>query len=174
MKEHPNYPKRIIVKSFFVASIVLLTFISSAVSASCKPCSNPGSNSFYLLKDSIVLKKQINLYRIITSGAEADVKNLFQQISYNELVSLDSGKIVKALNRLNTKEKVTHTIWILEVAKTRSIDFRNYIYCELLKVDYSKPNILVKTLINNYFTNYKEEEDSLSIKVSTLHRRMIR
>jgi hypothetical protein len=86
----------------------------------------------------------------------------------------DTGNIVKAFKKLNTKEKVTRTIWILEEVKNRTFEIKKYVYEELEKVEYNKPSFFLKQLINNYFTNLNEKEVALNEKVAALQKKMNR
>lgn len=115
-----------------------------------------------------------NFYKTILSGVETKIRNCIKQVSLSQLNKSGSAEIVRALNKLSTKDKVSHTIWILEEVKNRSVEIRSQVYSDLLKVDYTKPSVLFKPMINSYFTNYKEPEDSLAKQVSLLHGRMIR
>ena len=117
-----------------------------------------------------VLNKDI--YKLIKGGVESDIKAYFRETPYETIVLSDSGAIVSALNKLNPKEKVTHTIWILEEVKNRPFDIKKYIYSQLEKVNYSKPSFVLKQLINNYFVNFNENEPALSEKVSSIQKRM--
>lgn len=113
-----------------------------------------------------------NVYQIILSGKEAKVKSYFREVE--EFDSVCTEQIFKAFTKLNAKSKVTHTIWILEEVKNRSTDIREKIYSTLLKVNYPKPAYLLKPMINGYFTNYREPEDSLAKQVNALHWSMIK
>ena len=139
-------------------------------------CAKGYAQSAPYVNDSLmpVLSKEKNIYKLIIAGQENEIKKYFNHVSLDELIQSDSGAIVKAINKLNTKNRVTHSIWILEAAKSRTPDIRKYIYTHLLLVEYNKPNFMLKTLINNYFTNFHEQEDSLLNQVSSLHRNMIR
>jgi len=121
-----------------------------------------------------VTSKDKDLYRLIVGGKEDEIKNYFKDVALDELTRSDTGAIVSALNKLNPKEKITHTIWMLEEAKNRPVEIRKYMYTELEKVNYSKPSFVLKQLINNYFTNFKEEDATLSEKVTSIQRRMNR
>lgn len=116
--------------------------------------------------------KQKDLYHLIIYGQEDGIKKFFREATHDELIKSDSGNLVKALNRLNAKDKVTHTIWILEEIKVRDFEIKKYVYEELGKVDYNKPTFFIKQMINNYFTNFNEKEISLAGKINALQRRM--
>ncbi|RPH33399.1 MAG: hypothetical protein EHM93_05465 [Bacteroidales bacterium] len=115
-----------------------------------------------------------NIYRLITNGIEKEIKNYFSAVSLDELIKSDSGAIVKAFKRINTNDKVSRTIWILEEVKNRNVEVRAYVYNELLKIDFGKPSFLLNHMINNYFTNYTEKEITLSEKVRKIHKKMNR
>ncbi len=139
------------------------------------------SNSIYAQtilnnKDTsiIVTAKPTNIYKLILSGQENAIKKHFKTVSFDELIKADSGAIVRAFKRLNTNDKITRTIWILEEVKNREIEVRAYIYNELLKIDFGKPSFFLNHMINNYFTNFTENETSLSEKVRKLHGKMNR
>ncbi|NVO08983.1 MAG: hypothetical protein HXX16_03380 [Bacteroidales bacterium] len=113
-----------------------------------------------------------NIYKLIATGQENEIKKYFNEITLDELTRSDTGNIVKAFKRLNTKEKVTHTIWILEEVKNRTLDIKKYVYEELEKVEYNRPSFFLKQLINNYFTNFNEKEITLAEKVTALQNKM--
>ena len=139
------------------------------------------SNSIYAQpnlnqKDSSIIytAKNTNIYKLILAGRESDIKNHFRIVSFDELTKSDSGAIGKAFKRLNTNDKVTRTIWILEEVKNRNIEIRAYVYNELIKIDFGKPSFFLNRMINNYFTNCPENEVSLAEKVRKLHGKMNR
>lgn len=115
-----------------------------------------------------------NLYKLITTGQENEIKQYFRIVSFDELVKSDSGTMVRAINKLKTNDKVTRTIWILEEVKSRPVEIRCQVYNELGKVEYNKPSFFLKQMINNYFTNFIENEDTLLGKVSVLQKKMNR
>lgn len=162
-----------------IISSILLT-LSFSVNAKCtntrtlKP--KLSENSSNGLNDSTIITQLAdkNIYRLIISGKEDKIKNYFREVSANELLKVDSGAFTKAFKRLNTNDKVTRTIWILEEVKNRNLEIRAYVYNELLKVDFGKPSFFLNHMINNYFTNYTEKEITLSEKVRKLHSRMNR
>ncbi len=129
-----------------------------------------GCNNSHL---SLQLKK-LDINKLITKGKEDEVKQYFKEVTSDELMSADSGAIVKAFNRLNTNDKVTRTIWILQEVKNRTIEIKTYVYSELIKVEYGKPSFFLKHMINNYFTNYNESEATLLEKVKKLQKKMNR
>ena len=114
------------------------------------------------------------VYQVILSGREASIKNYFKDASYENLSGKCSDEILKAITNLSAKDKITHTIWILEEVKNRSTDIRETIYSTLLKVNYPKPAYLLKPMINSYFTSYRESNDSLAKQVNALHWSMIK
>lgn len=128
------------------------------------------------LNDSIATAQYAdkNINKLIISGKEEKIRAYFKAVTADELLKVDSGAIAKAFKRINTNDKVTRTIWILEEVKNRSIEIRAYVYNELLKVDFGKPSFFLNHMINNYFTNYTEEEIALSEKVKKLHGKMNR
>jgi len=145
--------------------VAILMILSIPTNAQC-----PSS-----IKDtSSIVSTDTDIYKLIVSGQEVDVKNYFKNIPLEELIRSDSGAVVRAINRLKSNDKVTHTIWILEEVKNRNIELRRHIYDELNKVEYSRPPFLLKPFINSYFTNYTEPEDSLVDKVKALHKKMIK
>ena len=75
-----------------------------------------------------------NIYKLIISGQENAIKKHFRTVSFEELIKSDSGAIVKAFKRINTNDKVTRTIWILEEVKTQDIEVRAYIYNDKIQV----------------------------------------
>lgn len=162
-----------------IISSILLT-LSFSVNAKCtntrtlKP--KLSENSSNGLNDSTIINQPAdkNIYKLIISGKEDKIKNYFREVSANELLKVDSGAFTKAFKRLNTNDKVTRTIWILEEVKNRNLEIRAYVYNELLKVDFGKPSFFLNHMINNYFTNYTEKEITLSEKVRKLHSRMNR
>jgi len=113
-----------------------------------------------------------NIYKLITTGKETEIRKYFRAVTLDELAASDSATIIKALNRLNTNDKVTRTIWILEEVKNRNLEIKRYVYLELGKVAYNKPPFFLKQMINNYFTNFHEKEDTLLEMVSVLQKRM--
>lgn len=127
-----------------------------------------------LKASSDTLVKECGIYPIILSGVEQKIKNYFRAVTHEELNNQCCENIVKAFVRLSPKDKVTHTMWILEEIKTRQFDIRAKVYSCLLNVDYPKPNFFIKTMVNNYFTNYKEPDDSLAKQVRRLHVGMVR
>jgi hypothetical protein len=120
--------------------------------------------------------KQItsNISKIIISGREEKIKKFFREVTFEQLVRNDSGSIPKSFRKLNTNDKVSRTIWILEEIKKRDTELRNYIYTELLKVEYGKPSMLLNHMINNYFVNFDEEDTTLMDKIRKLQSKMNR
>jgi len=114
------------------------------------------------------------IMKLIVNGKENEIKEYFKNILAEDLLKTDNGTIVKAFSKLNANDKITHTIWILEEVKNRQVDIREYVYTELGKVDFNKPTIVLRHLINNYFTNYSEKEAALAEKVSALQHKMNR
>lgn len=149
----------------FLSISLLPTFHLNLFSQECEVKSN-------FISDT--LSKECSAYDIILSGKEISIKNYFKTIAHEDLDKLCCDGVVKALNKLNPKDKVTHTIWILEEVKNRSIDVREKVYTILLKVNYPKPAYLLKPMINSYFTSYREPDDSLAKQVNELHWNMIR
>jgi len=129
--------------------------------------------SYYHLKGNPQSENK-NVYKLIATGQESEIKKYFKEITIDELIRSDTGNIVKAFRKLNTKEKVTRTIWILEEVKNRTFEIKKYVYEELEKVDYNKPSFFLKQLINNYFTNLNEKEVTLTEKVAALQKKMNR
>ncbi len=115
-----------------------------------------------------------DINKLIISGKEDEIKQYFNEVTADELMRSDSGAIVKAINRLNTNDKVTRTIWILQEVKNRTVEIKTYIYSELIKVEYGKPSFFLKHMINNFFTNYNENEVTLLEKVRKLQKKMNR
>jgi len=146
----------------FLISGILLT-LSLSVFAQIPKCLSDSSTFFTIDKD---------IYKLITTGQEVEVKRYFQQITFDELIKSDSGVIVKAISKLKSNDKVTRTIWILEEVKNRSFAIKKHLYTELEKVDYKRPSFVLRQLINNYFTNFNETEDTLLLKVSALQKKM--
>jgi hypothetical protein len=165
MKKMAKNPLKTMRKNHLFIASILMT-MSFSLFAQSTPTSVNNS-----LTDSLQVKR---LYKLITHGQEGEIKKYFNEVSLDELIKSDTGTIVKAINRLSTKDKVTHTIWILEEIKNRNFDLRNYIYTELGKVDFNKPNFMTRQLINNYFTNYIEKEVTLTEKVDALQKKMNR
>lgn len=120
--------------------------------------------------------KQItnNISIIILSGREEKIKKFFREVTFEQLVKIDSGSIPKSFRKLNTNDKVSRTIWILEEIKKRDTELRNYMYTELLKVEYGKPSMLLNHMINNYFVNFDEEDTTLLDKIRKLQSKMNR
>ena len=164
--------------------LLLISFVFVSLDSLCSKTWHIGDNSgtkisiqpIYEdnLMDTLACNKEKSIYQLIYSGVENDIRNYFRHINYDVLVKSDSGSVVRALNKIAPNERITHTIWIMEEVKNRNLDIRNHVYSELLKVDYSKPNFMVKTLINNYFTNLREPDDNLAKKVAELQKRMNR
>lgn len=155
-----------VIKQFIFFSIFLLLNIHlNLFSQECKGDSYFKSDTLY---------KECGAHDIILLGKELSIKNYFKAIAYEDLSNQCCEGIVNAINKLKPKDKVTHTIWILEEAKNRSTDVREKIYTTLLKVNYSKPTYLLKPMINSYFTSFREPEDSLAKQVNALHWNMIR
>lgn len=121
---------------------------------------------------TVITPESNEIYRLITNGIENDIKKYFKEVDLAELIRSDNGSILKAFNKLNPNDKVTHTIWVLEEIKNRTPEIKRYVYSELEKVDYSKPSFILKQLINNYFTNFNEMDDSLMEKVVNLQKKM--
>ena len=113
-----------------------------------------------------------NIYKLITHGKEKVIRDYFKSVTFDELVRADSGDIARAITWLRAKEKVTHAIWILEEVKNCSIDKRGYVYTELEKAEYGRLPFFLKTMVNNYFTNFNEKEVTLQRRVSALQRKM--
>ncbi len=164
------------IKSFIILSFLLSLFIS--VDANClhfnKKSSIPVNKINEFIDTTTNKPIAINISKIILSGKEDKIKKFFREVSLEQLGRNDSGTMVKSFRRLNTNDKVSRTIWILEVVKNRDAEFRNYIYTEFLKVDYGKPSILLNHMINNYFVNYNEGDTTLTDKVRKLQRKMNR
>lgn len=120
------------------------------------------------------LHKECSVHDIILSGKELSIKSYFKTVAYEDLSNQCCDEILSALNELIAKDKVTHTIWILEEVKNRSIEIREKVYSTLLKVNYPKPAYLLKPMINSYFTSYREPDDFLAKQVNALHWNMIR
>lgn len=154
---------RLIVTSILVAYSILLSADNSANVFQVK-----SSN------DTTISPLDLDIQRLIVKGVEREIKKYFSTASLAEIIKSDSGAIVKAFKRINTNDKVTRTIWILEEVKNRKGDVREYIYNELLKVDYGKPSFILNHMINNYFVNYKEIDSALTDKVRKLQRKMNR
>lgn len=123
---------------------------------------------------SRAISKDISLYKLILSGNEAQIKKYIKGVAPDMLLKVDSGTIAKAFNKLNTNDKVSRTIWILEEAKNREPNVRAYIYSELLRIDFGKPSYLLNHMINNYFVNFIEKDESLYLKIRRLHSKMNR
>lgn len=162
-----------------IISSILLTLSFSVKAKYANVCAiKPilSQNSCNGLNDSTIITQLAdkNIYKLIISGKEDKIKRYFREISADELLKADSGAITKAFKRLNTNDKVTRAIWILEEVKNRNLEMRAYVYTELLKVDFGKPSFFLNHMINNYFTNYTEKEITLSEKVRKLHGRMNR
>ncbi|NOU16678.1 MAG: hypothetical protein HOO91_03885 [Bacteroidales bacterium] len=136
-------------------------------------CCGLDNCSYYHLKGNPQPEDK-NIYKLIAIGQENEIKKYFNEITLDELMRSDTGNIVKAFKKLNTKEKVTRTIWILEEVKNRTFEIKKYVYEELEKVDYNKPSFFLKQLINNYFTNLNEKEVTLTEKVTALQKKMNR
>ena len=155
-----------VIKRFIFFSIfLLLTIHLNLFSQECKGDSYFKSDTLY---------KECGAHDIILSGKELSIKNYFKVIAYEDLSNQCCEGIVNAFNKLNSKDKVTHTIWILEEAKNRSTDIREKIYSTLRKVNYPKPAYLFTPMINGYFTNEREPENSLAKQVNALHWSMIK
>lgn len=154
-----------IIRVKFLLIFPFLFFQGSLFSQECKSSLNSSSDT---------LVKECNIYSIILSGKELNIKNYFNTIAYDDLSNQCCNEIVDAINKLNSKDKVTHTIWILEEVKNRSIDIRGKVYLTLLRVDYPKPAYVLKPMINSYFTSFREPDDSLAKQVNALHWNMIR
>ena len=112
------------------------------------------------------------IMKLIVNGKENEIKEYFKTISAEELIKSDNGTIARTFGKLNTNDKVTHTIWILEEVKNRPFEVKQYVYAELIKIDYNKPTMVLRHLINNYFTNYNEKEVELVEKITALQRKM--
>jgi hypothetical protein len=136
-------------------------------------CYESDDCSYYHLKGNPQSEDK-NVYKLIATGQESEIKKYFNEITIDELMRSDTGNIVKAFRKLNTKEKVTRTIWILEEVKNRTFEIKKYVYEELEKVEYNRPSFFLKQLINNYFTNLNEKEVSLTEKVAALQKKMNR
>ena len=122
--------------------------------------------------DTSIVEKRQTIVKIITSGNEERIKKYFREVSSSELLKIDSGTIAKAFSKLKASDKVSRTLWILEETKNRSSEIREYVYKELGRIDYKRPVMVLRHLVNNYFTNYVEPIDSLKMRVDALQRRM--
>ncbi len=122
--------------------------------------------------DTLIVEKRQSIVKIITSGNEERIKKYFREVSASELLKIDSGTIAKAFSKLRTNDKVSRTLWILEETKNRSSEIREYVYKELIRIDYKRPIMVLRHLVNNYFTNYVEPLDSLKLRVNALQQRM--
>lgn len=133
-------------------------------------------NSCVGINDSLINAQQTDkkIYKLIISGKEDKIKGYFREVSADELSRADSGAFAKVFKRINTNDKVTITIWILEEVKNRDLEIRASVYNQLLMVDFGKPSFFLNHMINNYFTNYPEKEATLSEKVRKLHGKMNR
>ena len=149
---------------------LLITGILMAASASSYAQSTPNNNDSLLT----ISQKNINIYKLIIAGKESEIKKYFNTVSLDDLIKSDSGAIAKAFKRINTNDKVTRTIWVLEEIKNRNVEVRSYVYSELLKADFGKPSFLLNHMINNYFVNFKESDTTLIEKVRKLQRKMNR
>lgn len=152
---------RLILSSIFL----VLTFQLNLFAQECEGKLNLKSDTLF---------KKCSAYDIILVGKELGIKNYFKAIVYEDLNAQCCDGIINALNKLNPKDKITHTIWILEEVKNRSTDIREKIYSTLLKVNYPKPSYMLKPMINSYFTSYRESDDSLAKQVNALHWSMIK
>jgi hypothetical protein len=119
--------------------------------------------------DSVVDK---DIYKLIVTGKENEIKDYFKDVTLEVLTRSDNGAIVRGINRLNSNNKVTHTIWILGGVKNSSIDVRRYVYTELEKIEFGKYPYVIKTLVNNFFFNFDEKEVTLTEKVSKIQKKM--
>lgn len=127
-----------------------------------------------LANTAIINIDSCNVYQVILSSKEASIRSFFKKVSSDEFDSICTAQILDAFSKLTAKDKVTHTIWILEEVKIRSIDIREKVYFALLKVNYPKPAYMLKPMINSYFTSYREPDDTLAKQVNALHWNMIR
>lgn len=125
-----------------------------------------------LPNDTLIAEKRQSIVKLITSGNEERIKKYFREVSASELLKIDSGTIAKAFIKLKASDKVSRTLWILEEVKNRSSEIREYVYKELGRIDYKRPVMVLRHLVNNYFTNYVEPIDSLKMRVDALQRRM--
>ncbi|MHC1703316.1 MAG: hypothetical protein AB9846_05355 [Tenuifilaceae bacterium] len=121
-----------------------------------------------------VSSKDTDIYKLIVGGKEDLIKNYFSSVAFDVLVNQDNGAIVRAITRLNSNNKVTHTIWILNGIKNSTVDVRSHVYTELEKIEYGKLSFVLKTLVNNFFVNYNEEELTLKRKVDSIQKKMVR
>jgi len=149
--------------------LIILPFHSNSIFAK-------SSNSQFLFQnprlDTLVVEKQQNIVKIINSGNESRIKKYFREVSASELLKIDSGTIAKAFSKLRANDKVSRTMWILEEVKNRNVEIREYVYKELTRIDYKRPVMVLRHLVNNYFTNYLEPIDSLKLRVNALQRKM--
>lgn len=166
------------ITSFLISSILLTLSLSVNAKHTNAYTIKPilSQNSGDGLNDSTTVAQQAdkNIYKLIISGKEEKIRSYFKEVTADELLKADSGAITKAFKRVNTNDKVTRTIWILEEVKKRDVEIRAYVYNELLKVDFGKPSFFLNHMINNYFTNYPEKEATLSEKVRKIHGKMNR
>lgn len=148
---------------------IILSFHSNSIFA------NNTNFHFLLLNpypDTLIVEKQQNIVKVINSGNETKIKKYFREVSASELLKIDSGTIARAFSKFRTNDKVSRTMWILEEIKNRNVEVREYVYKELARIDYKRPVMVLRHLVNNYFTNYVEPVDSLKLRVNALQRRM--
>lgn len=120
------------------------------------------------------LAVQCDIRGVILSGVESRIRECFRTVSVQQLNCSGNQQIVDAVSLLGDKNKISHTLWILEETKTRPADIRALVYSSLLKVNYAKPNFFMKSMINSYFTNYQDSNDSLARQIRLLHGVMIK
>ncbi len=72
-----------------------------------------------------VSSKDTDIYKLILGGKEDEIKNYFSGVNIDELVCQDNGAIVRAITRLNSNNKVTYTIWILNGIKNSTVDIQH-------------------------------------------------
>ena len=160
--------------------IIILSILLTLSSVVLSKNSDSHFNHFFSLKinsipnDSAIISQHTDngFYKLIILGKEEKIKKYFREVTLETLCKNDSGTIAKAFNRINTNDKVTKTIWILEEIKNRNPEIRAYVYNELLRINYKKPPFLLKHLINNYFTNYNEPIDTLKTRINKLQKKM--
>jgi len=164
LKKHLLIYSKTLRKVYFLILAIFLTISVSAL-AQTTPT----------VCDTITISsKDTDIYKLILGGKEDEIKNYFSSVTFDVLTNQDNGAIVRAITRLNSNNKVTHTIWILNGIKNSTFDVRSHVYTELEKIEYGKLSFVLKTLVNNFFVNYNEEELTLKRKVDSIQKKMVR
>ncbi|MGE0079431.1 MAG: hypothetical protein AB7S48_16340 [Bacteroidales bacterium] len=89
------------------------------------------------------------------------VPMFFERLTFLDLVGREYGEIALALNDcISIMDQAERTLLVLKGMSKNSDKYaRRYVYRELEKVDFRKPNLVSKATIERYFTENEQETD---------------